>query len=150
MKGSIFRRCSRCNRRMRRRRCEECGYEKVTWGFVVDVGGKSNGRRQLRRGGFPTRQAAEEALAELLGQKNRTGHIPVKNLTVGDYLTDRWLSRLQVRAPALDDYRTHVGAYVVPHIGDLALSEVTGDDLTELYDELLIRGRTQRPHPELG
>lgn len=25
-----------------------------------------------------------------------------------------------------------------------------GDDLTELYDELLIRGRTQRPHPELG
>lgn len=151
MRGSIYKRCNKCRKRITEpRRCEHCGYSGHTWAFTVDIGKRGKGGRQIKRQGFATKTEAEEALAKLLATKQRGGQVPPRGLTVGTYLTKRWLPRMRVRPSTADERRVHFNAYVVPRIGDIKLSDVTGDDLTEMYDDLLIRGRTRRADPELG
>lgn len=49
-----------------------------------------------------------------------------------------------------NDRRLHMRCYVIPRIGDIRLLSLTGDDLTQMYDDLAVNGRTQTPHPTLG
>lgn len=151
MRGSVFRRCNKCRRRVTEaRRCEHCGYAGHTWAFVVDIGKRGKGGRQVKRQGFATKSEAEETLATLLATKHRGGAMPPRGLPVGAYLTERWLPRMRVRPSTADERRVHINAYVLPRIGDIRLEDLTGDDLTAMYDDLLVRGRTRRRDPELG
>jgi integrase len=84
------------------------------------------------------------------GDMNRPGFEPLTKLTVGNYLLERWLPRTRTSPKTRQDRETHMRVYVVPRIGGRRMIELTGDDLTEMYDDLLERGRTRKPDPELG
>ena len=152
MAGRVFRRCSACRRTVKHRRCEnpDCTGTRAVWAFVVDVGHGGDGkRRQVLRSGFESKEDAEEALADLLAAR-RAGYTPTRDLTVAEYLLDRWLPRTRTSEKTRHDRDTHMRAYVTPRIGKLQLQALSGDHLTEMYDDLAARGRTRRPDPELG
>jgi integrase len=138
MRGSVFKRCTVCGARVPGRRCMtlDCAGSRFTWAFIVDAGRKPDGtRRQIKRMGFESRGHADEALSEL---------------AVGEYLLARWLPRTRTGEKTRADREMHMRVYVVPRIGGLKLEEVSGDELTLLYDDLAARGRTRAPHPEFG
>ena len=152
MAGRVFRRCTACRRTVKHRRCEnpDCTGTRVVWAFAVDVGHGGDGkRRQVLRSGFESKEDAEEALADLLAAR-RAGYAPTRDMTVAEYLLDRWLPRTRTSEKTRHDRETHMRAYVTPRIGKLQLQAFTGDHLTEMYDDLAARGRTRRPDPELG
>lgn len=152
MAGSVFKRCTKCDRTVTGRRCSnpDCEGGRVVWAFVIDVGKGGNGkRRRAMRSGFETKQAAEQAQAELIAEK-LSGFVAPSKLTVELYLVERWLPRTRTSPKTRTDRETHMKAYVVPRIGGLALQELTGDHLTEMYDDLAVSGRTRKTDPVLG
>lgn len=152
MAGRIFKRCTMCDRTVAGRRCSnpDCDGGRVVWAFAIDVGQRGNGkRRRATRSGFETRQAAEHAMAELIAEK-LNGYTPPSKLALETYLLERWLPRTRTSTKTRSDRETHMRAYVIPRIGGLPLQKVTGDHLTEMYDDLAVNGRTRRRDPELG
>jgi|FLYM01.1.fsa_nt_gi integrase len=152
MAGSVFKRCTMCDRTVTQRRCSnpDCEGGRVVWAFVIDVGKGGNGkRRRALRSGFETKQAAEQAQAELIAEKVN-GYTPPSKLALGTYLLERWLPRTRTSEKTRSDRETHMRAYVIPRIGGLSLQTVTGDHLTEMYDDLAVAGRTRKKDPELG
>jgi integrase len=152
MKGRVYKRCTACGRTVKTRVCagDGCSARGYRWAFTVDVERRPDGRRrQVVRGGFTTRAAAEEALETLITER-RAGFEPPTKLTVEEFLLERWLPRTRTSIKTRNDRQLHMRCYVVPRIGDLRLLTLTGDHLTEMYDDLAVRGRTQKPHPELG
>lgn len=99
------------------------------------------GTRQVLRRGFRTKRAAGEALREALGDVAKGTHVAPSKLTFGDYLTDTWLPALRLKPSTVASYRKNVRLHVVPHVGPLALSAVTGQRLTALYRRLESTGR---------
>ncbi|MDP8932030.1 MAG: site-specific integrase [Actinomycetota bacterium] len=153
MPGTVFKRCRGCGRRIKpkKRGCDnrKCAKPGVRWSFVIDLGRRGDGkRRQVLRSGFETKGEAERALEEFVDQ-SRQGVEPT-NITVKDYLLDRWLPRTRTSVKTRNDRETHMRAYVIPRIGGFKLVNLTGEELNEMYDDLAVRGRTQRRDPELG
>jgi integrase len=120
-----------------------------TWEFVVWVTdpGSKRGKRQVRRKGFTTRKAAEEALVELQTQVRaavRNGQrIVRKPLTVEQFLEGKWLPTLslagRLKESTLSYYR-FTSQYLVKELGTRAITDVTGSDLTRLYGTLKADG----------
>ena len=153
MPGSVFKRCRGCGRRIKpsKRNCDNAGCAKpgVGWAFVIDLGRRGDGkRRQVLRSGFESKGEAERALDEFVDQ-SRKGVEPT-GMTVSDYLLERWLPRTRTSVKTRNDRDTHMRAYVIPRIGGFPLASLTGEELNEMYDDLAVRGRTQRHDPELG
>lgn len=94
-RGSVFRRCSGCGRRIRARKCP-CGHDRFTWVFVVDLERPGAPRRQVMRGGFATRAEAEAEKAKLQEDRISGAYVEPSRLTVHQYL-DGWLSGLEQR-----------------------------------------------------
>jgi integrase len=114
-----------------------------TWHFDVDPDPLSGRRRQRTRGGYPTKKAAEQALAEAIGQW-RAGQLPRRSThTLGHYLQAEWLPAVKprLRASTWANYRTYADAYVVPVLGGVKLQALTPVQLNHLYARLLERGR---------
>lgn len=153
MRGSIFKRCTGCGTRVADRTCETTGCDagRFTWAFITDAGRTPDGkRRQIKRMGFATRGEAQVALTELAGSIASGTWTAPTNLTLAQYITERWLPRTRTSPKTRADREVSFNAYLVPRIGGLMLDEVTGDHLTFLYDDLAVNGRTRGPHPELG
>jgi hypothetical protein len=76
MKGSVYKRCQCPIERNARGERLACKKAHGSWVFVADAGFNpaTGRRRQMRRGGFPTKAAAEEALAEFVDSA-RTGQL---------------------------------------------------------------------------
>lgn len=98
-------------------------------------------RRQISKGGFATRKAAEAALSEVLTQAAHGDVVVGGRGTLGDYLAE-WLTgmRVSLAVSAWTNYRSVLALYVQPRIGDVRLSALTGSTLTALYGELLAGG----------
>ena len=69
------------------------GKRGVSWCYVIDLGRTPAGKRdQNRRRGFPTRRAAEEAMARELHERRTGAYVEPTTLTVGEYLDlAKWL-----------------------------------------------------------
>lgn len=116
-----------------------------TWAFSVPKAG--GGRRQLSKGGFPTRKAAEESLSEALVAHGRSPTPKPKpsKQALSTYLTDDWLPALHDLKPTTrKGYADLVHAYVIPHIGDVRLCDLSAGQLIRLYDLLRTSGRVRR------
>ncbi len=151
--GSVFKRCRGCGRRIksRDRDCvnSNCPNPQLGWAFTYDLGRRGDGkRRQVLRTGFETRGEANEALDAFIDQA-RAGIEPT-SMTVRQFLMDRWLPRTRTSVKTYQDRELHMRVYVVPRIGGFKLVSVSGEELNEMYDDLAVRGRTQRPDPQLG
>ena len=115
----------------------------VPWYFVVDVAPKNAPRRQVWRGGFATKEAAERELAELLAGMRDGTFVEPSRMTLGDYL-HAWLDGLDTtgrRETTIEGYRKKILRYVLPNeITKLPLQAVTAADLDKLYSVLVTRG----------
>ena len=65
MRGTVFKRCGSCNRRVRQRLCEHCDSASVSWGYRLKVAKKPDGTwQEAWKFGFPTKGAANDALTK--------------------------------------------------------------------------------------
>lgn len=123
--------------------------QRNSWEFVVWVvePESKKGKRQVRRKGFPTRKAAEEALVELqthIRKAIRDGQrIVRKPLTLQQFLEEKWLPTLtlagRLKESTLSYYR-FTTRYLVNAFGNTPITDVTGSDLTRLYGTLKADG----------
>src|SRR6266511_1363263 len=98
-----------------------------TWHFDVDPDALTGRRRQRTKGGYKTKKAAEQALAEAIGQW-RGGRLPQRSKhTLGHFLQEEWLPAVKprLRASPWANYRTYAAAYVVPVLGQVKLQALT-------------------------
>lgn len=126
--------------------------QRGTWEFVVWVIDPSSpkGKRQVRRKGFPTKRHAEEALSELhtsIRKSVRDGQqIVRKHATVGDFLKNVWLPRIEASEklkPTTISYYRSSSKYLINHIGEIPLNELTGNHLNSLYITLAAEGKSK-------
>jgi integrase len=151
-RGSVFRRCTRCNARVAKRKCPGCGaLEEYTWAYRIDVQG--GGVRQQRRGqGFPTREAAVEAMARLQVDRADGTYVEPSRLTTGEYL-QAWVDAGcgGVRPHTLTGYEVVTRVHLVPRIGDIPLQKLSRAAVKALYVELrqsgFARGKVRRGGP---
>jgi len=115
-----------------------------TWSYVVDVGRGSDGeRKQRKKGGFATRRDAQRALRELLNTVDDGSYADPSSLTVGGYLTDRWLPVMQpprLAASTWASYRYEIGHRAVPALGAVKLQQLEPSQLDAFYARLLREG----------
>lgn len=107
----------------------------------IDPGTGRKRRRWVPAG--PRRADAERLLADLIRRKYDGEPVPTERLTVGQYLTGRWLpvQKSRLRSSTYDSYRRNIDLHVVPALGRRALAKLTPEDLDLFYATLLTEGR---------
>jgi integrase len=120
-----------------------------TWTYYGYVTGGDGRRRQVSKGGFPTRREAEAARIEALAAMRAGTWVRPERVTVREFLQDEWLPSQQ--PPTLEEstyrsYARYVRLHVVPYIGGIPLQQLTPMDLNDMYRKLLDEGRRQ-PRP---
>ncbi|OLT30699.1 hypothetical protein BJF79_38430 [Actinomadura sp. CNU-125] len=111
-----------------------------SWYLRVELPvGPDGRRRRIRRGGFPTRKAAEEALARLRAPSDSGGEL----VTVGEWLS-HWLATRNGAASTVSGYASHVRLYLAPYLGTVALAELSVSHLQAMF------ARIARDHERQG
>lgn len=146
MRGSIFKRCSRCGRRVQAKRCATCDRaDTVKWGYAVDRGTDPQGKRRQRvRTGFATKGEAEAAMTEALATLDPDQRLVHPDLTVAEYLRHHWLPAIKpprIKPKTWRDRRESCENYVIPRIGEVKLDKLAAPHLNRVYAELLEEGR---------
>ena len=90
---------------------------------------------------------AEKLLAELVKRAHRGETVVSEKLTLGEYLTERWLpvQETRLRRSSFEAYRRNIELHVVPGLGKRQLDQLTPDDIDLFYAALLKGGRKKRP-----
>ena len=86
---------------------------------------------------------AEKLVNDLVRRANAGELAAADRITLGDYLTSRWLptQRSQLRPSTFDSYERNLKLHVIPTIGRVPLQKLTPEDLDSLYARLLESGR---------
>ena len=114
------------------------GKRGTSWSYVIDLGRTPDGKRdQKRRRGFPTRKAAEEAMARELHERRTGAYIEPTKLTLGEYL-EKWLDETERGrlAHTTYTYRSIVSNRIIPHLGSVPLAKLTPLDVQACYRAL--------------
>jgi integrase len=114
-----------------------------SWYLSLELPAAPDGRRRrIRRGGFPSRQSAETALARLrIPAPGRTDSSP---LTVAQWL-ERWLvSRAAPRSSTLRGYAAHVRLYLAPCLGQILLADLSPAHVQAMFTAIA------RQHEAMG
>jgi integrase len=141
MKGQVFFRESRSKANTERKK------KLGTWTYQFDVAKAGGGRRYITKGGFSTKQAAEEALTAIMADYGRTplGVVEPSKMALADYLRDDWLAtRAHLKRSTREGYTQAIDAWIAPHIGDIRLCDLTAAQIIKLYATLRTSGGTTR------
>jgi integrase len=149
MRGSVYKRCGCPVKRSPAGTRLACKKTHGSWFYVADAGvhPASGKRRQLKRGGYPTKAEAEDALAELVdsAQKGTLAHD--EKQTVAMFL-EAWIvekARIgTLRPTTVRSYRQHVDTYIVPAIGRMRLRDVRPDDVDSVLRTVTAKPATVR------
>jgi integrase len=99
-------------------------------------------RRRIRRGGYPSRQHAEAALARLrMPSPGAAGNAP---LTVAQWLEHWLVSRRAPRSSTLRGYATHVRLYLAPCLGQILLADLSPAHVQAMFTAI------SRQHEAMG
>jgi len=145
--GSVYSWCGCRDKRSGRRmgaRCPLRGQEDHgSWYLSLELPPTPDGRRRrIRRGGFPSRQSAETALARLAMPS--PGDPKGMPLTVGQWL-ERWLvSRTAPRSSTLRGYAAHVRLYLAPYLGQILLADLSPAHVQAMFTAI------SRQHEAMG
>ena len=145
MKGSTYKRCkcrgedgkelgTRCPKL--RRRDGSWNPKHGSWYFRLELDAGPNGkRRTVRRGGYESQTAAQNALDEAKAKAARGGD-PANRLTVGAYL-DEWLAAHKgLSRSARKSYAEHITNHLRPHLGHVELDRLRVKHLTDMFDAI--------------
>jgi integrase len=84
-------------------------------------------RRQVKRGGFTTKAAAQETMSRLQQERADGRYVEPTKVTLGTYL-DMWLeglfAREEVRANTRDEWSGHVRTHLKPRLGSVRLQQL--------------------------
>ena len=115
------------------------------WLFVLDVAAPAGKRRQLRRGGFPTKRAAEAARDAVVGRL-QDGVSVDDRTTVGEWLRYWYEEKTKpsgasaagrkVRATTARSFAQHLNTYLIPTLGHLPLAGLRAEDISAAYDQI--------------
>lgn len=99
-------------------------------------------RRQKWHSGYPTKRAAERALADLVAALHGGTYIEPTKQTLGAYL-DEWLAAIEptVRPATHYSYARNLRLHVRPRLEAVQLRRVDGGTLNALYAALLVDGK---------
>jgi integrase len=118
-----------------------------SWYFDCAVAGLQGRRERVRRGGYPTRR-------EALAARDALNNPGLDGRTIQAWTVARWLrywltSRTSIRPSTLRSYQHHVDAYLIPHLGQLQLDELTGRQVAAMFRALTAAnsGRGRPPTP---
>ena len=116
-----------------------------TWYFVTELPPSIAGnRKQLKRGGFATQAAAEQAL-EGVRRRLVTGFDVDDKETVEQWL-ESWLeAKRSLRVTTARNYRGHITTYLVPHLGRLPLERLRAHHISAMY-QAIEAGNAGRRH----
>jgi integrase len=125
-----------------------------SWSARVDVGRKNGIRRQRSKHGFTTKGAANAWVIETLGNIKRNTDVEPSKQSVEEFGAI-WLEAIKPPASKLrlgtwQGYRTMWNAYVVPHLGDTQIQELTPETLDLFFRQLLEKGRVKGGGPLAG
>ena len=114
-----------------------------SWYLSLEMPAAPDGRRRrIRRGGFPSRDSAETALARL--RMPSPGNPDGPPLTVGQWL-ERWLvSRAAPRSSTLRGYAAHVRLYLAPCLGQILLADLSPAHVQAMFTAIT------RQHEAIG
>ena len=112
-----------------------------TYGFVVDLGQKPDGsRRQVRRRGFKTQRAADEALTALKSQYNKGEVVYSSNQSLRDFL-QYWLEITKgserVTLKTWERYEGMVRVNLAPALGHFKLKDLKTHHIDIAYINML-------------
>jgi integrase len=146
--GCVFRRCGCTDTGTGRQYGRGCprlaaGGRHGSWYVRLELpAGLDGHRRRIRRGGYPSRKAAESVLARL--RTPRPGDTGARMLTVGDWLA-HWLVTKTATAPStVRGYAAHVRLYLGPYLGEVLLAELTTGHVQAMVAAII------RQHHALG
>jgi len=95
---------------------------------------------------------AEKLLADLVKRRHRGETVVSEKLTLGEYLTTRWLpvQKARLRTSTYDSYRRNIEVHVIPALGERQLDRLTVEDVDVFYATLLTSGHKKRSPKEKG
>lgn len=107
-----------------------------SWWFRLELPRGQNGkRRQLRRGGFRSRRAAQDARDFVRNPADIRRGAAVA--TVGQWLAV-WLDSREGLAPGtLSSYRLHARRYLLPYLGEVPLRELTPERVQTMFTGII-------------
>ncbi len=149
MNGSVFKRCP-CTENGKRvgKKARACKKDHGSWYFVHDMATADGSRRRIRRGGYHTKEAAEQALAKSLAKCAQRGVAVERDLAggrqmVADYLRG-WIEGKKGLKPSTKrSYRMHIETHLIPLLGMARLDELGVGHIDEAYEQL----RAPKPLP---
>lgn len=113
-----------------------------SWSYVLDAGPDpaSGRRRQVWKGGFPTKREAQRALREALSRVDHGTFVVHQRVTLADYL-DQWLetTRPTIRATTHAGYQRNVDK-VKQGLGHVRLGDIRPVMIERLYADLATSG----------
>jgi integrase len=91
----------------------------------------------------PRKSDADKLVTELVKRHNDGDYRTPEKITLGAYLTEKWLpiQRSQLKASTFDSYRRTIELHVLPTLGGVQLGRLLPEDLDGLYARLLDSGR---------
>jgi integrase len=109
----------------------------TSWTVVVDVGQVQGKRKQLTKGGFRTRRAAQVWLTEQTGRLDRGEYIAPAKVTYGEFLAT-WLPGIRgtVRPSTYESYERMIRVHALPRLGGVPLQRLGPEDLNRAYADL--------------
>ena len=118
------------------------GQRGVSWFYVHDAPANASdrGRRQVKRRGFATKRAAQEALTAALREVDTGSFVERSKLTVGEFLQHEWLPAIEAsgvqKSGTIDQYRIYIRVRVMPAIGGITLQDLDATTLDRFYVDL--------------
>ncbi|MFE2361078.1 tyrosine-type recombinase/integrase [Streptomyces virginiae] len=144
-RGRIYRRCS-CRDPQHHQLGAHCPHlttdsQHGTWNFAVDVPTPGRHRTTVRRGGFRSQDAAEQALGRFL-EGEAGGYNADPSQTVAAYL-NAWLAAktLVLKPTTMARYRDYVRNGLIPAFGTLKLDQLAHRHISAFVTCQLAAGR---------
>lgn len=151
MNGSVYKRCP-CTKKHGRKQIKNCRKDHGTWYFTHEVP-TYDGRKRIRRGGYRTKEAAEQALAESLARCAQRGVAVERDMSgrrqlLADYLKG-WLDgKPDIKPATRFSYADHISRFLIPHLGHLRLEDLAVSHIASMYAELR-RPKTRPRKPKV-
>jgi integrase len=141
--GSVFKKCP-CVRTGKHDARGACKKNHGSWAFIHDVPTRPGvKRRRIVRGGFATKDLAQDALTDSVARYRQPGVaaeriLAGRRMYVSDYLR-QWLEdRENLKPSTRRSYAEHIDLYLVPHLGCLRLEELGGEDIRAMYRQMRV------------
>lgn len=137
MKGSTFKQCPDGITGTRNKRA--CPKRHGTWGYVFDVRTEDGKRKQVRRTGWPTEDAANDALVEALAAAQRGEWVDNgrTDQPLSVFLSE-WLDgKRKLRHSTRTSYRQHIDNHLAPLVGSVKLTQLRPAHIDKMLTKLI-------------